>query len=105
MATESPYADQLWRLLRSRADPRARRREAPTKGSNMLMPSWYVVLTSASGTSIFATLGPYLTRELAEASARDSRLVHYRVQESESRPEHTPEGSEAWRTDTGGGSA
>ena len=42
--------------------------------------SWYVLVTSSSGESVFAMLGPYATRELAERKARNSRVVHYRVE-------------------------
>ena len=45
--------------------------------------SWYVLLTSATGPSVDATLGPYLTRELAESNARESQTPDYQVVESE----------------------
>jgi len=41
---------------------------------------WYVLVTSRSGKSVFARLGPYATWELAERKARNSRVVHYRVE-------------------------
>jgi hypothetical protein len=41
---------------------------------------WYVLVISSSGESVFAMLGPYATRELAERRARTSRVVHYRVE-------------------------
>lgn len=41
---------------------------------------WYVLVTSRSGKSVFARLGPYPTWELAERKARNSRLVHYRIE-------------------------
>jgi hypothetical protein len=41
---------------------------------------WYVLVTSSSGKSVFAMLGPYATREFAERKARNSRVVHYRVE-------------------------
>lgn len=44
--------------------------------------AWYVLLTSASGNSVFATLGPYMTREVADAKALESKAAHYRVVES-----------------------
>jgi hypothetical protein len=37
-------------------------------------------MTSSSGENVFAMLGPYSTQELAERKARDSRVVHYRVE-------------------------
>jgi hypothetical protein len=47
---------------------------------------WYVLLTSASGNSVFATLGPYMTREVADAKALESKAAHYRVVASASHP-------------------
>jgi len=32
-------------------------------------PGWYVLATFSSGKSVFATLGPYVTRALAEQKA------------------------------------
>ena len=43
---------------------------------------WYVLLTSASGNTVFATLGPYTTREVADAKALQSKAAHFRVVES-----------------------
>jgi hypothetical protein len=48
--------------------------------------TWYVLLTSASGNTVFATLGPYLTREVAEVKATGSKAAHYRVEESPTHP-------------------
>src|SRR5436190_14182382 len=42
--------------------------------------SWYVLVTSSSRENVFAMLGPYATREIAERKARNSRVVHYRVE-------------------------
>ena len=39
-----------------------------------------MLVTSRSGKSVFAMLGPYPTWELAERKARNSRVVHYRVE-------------------------
>lgn len=47
---------------------------------------WYVLLTSKSGNTCFATLGPYVTRELAEAKATEVNADHYRVEESHTHP-------------------
>jgi hypothetical protein len=47
---------------------------------------WYVLLTSASGNTVFATLGPYMTREAADAKALQSKAAHYRVVESSLHP-------------------
>jgi hypothetical protein len=43
-------------------------------------PGWYVLATSSSGKSFFAMLGPFGTEEIAQQNARDSRVVHYRVE-------------------------
>ena len=48
--------------------------------------TWYVLLTSASGNTVFATLGPYLTREVADSKALESTAIHYRVAESSLHP-------------------
>jgi hypothetical protein len=48
--------------------------------------TWYVLLTSASGNTCFATLGPYTTREFAEAKATEAKADHYRVEESHTHP-------------------
>jgi hypothetical protein len=43
---------------------------------------WYVLATSPSGNSVFATLGPFLTRARAEEEARHSRLAYFRVEQT-----------------------
>ena len=48
--------------------------------------TWYVLLTSASGNTAFATLGPYTTREHAEERAIESNAAHYRIEESATHP-------------------
>jgi hypothetical protein len=40
---------------------------------------WYVLVTSASGNSVFATMGPYQTEADAVNAADVARVVHYRV--------------------------
>jgi hypothetical protein len=40
---------------------------------------WYVMVTSASGDSVFATMGPYPTEADAEAAAEVGRVAHYRI--------------------------
>jgi hypothetical protein len=40
---------------------------------------WYVLVTSSSGKSVFAMLGPFTTPAIAEQKARDSCVVHFRV--------------------------
>jgi hypothetical protein len=40
---------------------------------------WYVMVTSAAGNGVFATMGPYPTEADAEAAARVGRVVHYRL--------------------------
>jgi hypothetical protein len=44
--------------------------------------SWYVLLTSASGHTVYSTRGPYGSRELADAKAIETKADHYRVSES-----------------------
>lgn len=41
--------------------------------------AWYVLVTSASRKSAFATMGPYATEEDAKHAADDARVVHYRI--------------------------
>jgi hypothetical protein len=43
---------------------------------------WYVLVTSSSGKSVFAMLGPFTTSEVAEKKARAARVVHYRIEAS-----------------------
>jgi hypothetical protein len=52
------------------------------RGAAMDTAVWYVLLTSASGKAVFATLGPYMTREVADSKALQSQAAHYRVVES-----------------------
>ena len=68
-------ARRTTRRVRSTACGRTTKGQVPvdTRG-------WYVLVTSRSGKSVFARLGPYPTWELAERKARNSRLVHYRVE-------------------------
>ena len=40
---------------------------------------WYVMVTSTSGRSIFAVMGPYPTEVAARDAADGARVVHYRV--------------------------
>ena len=40
---------------------------------------WYVLVTSATGDSVFATMGPYPTEGSAKDAAVGARVVHYRV--------------------------
>ena len=50
--------------------------------------SWYVLVTSATGNSVFATMGPYPTEGGAKDAADGARVVHYRV----GRARHSAEG-------------
>ena len=62
-------------------DESVQQRAGTTKGQvHVDTRGWYVLVTSRSGKSVFARLGPYPTWELAERKARNSRLVHYRVE-------------------------
>jgi hypothetical protein len=42
-------------------------------------PKWYVLVTSAGGKSVFATMGPYRNEAGAKTAADAARVVHYRV--------------------------
>lgn len=44
----------------------------------MITLGWYVLATSSCGKSV-GTLGPYVTRAIADQRARDAGLVSYRV--------------------------
>ena len=44
----------------------------------MVTLGWYVLATSSRGKSV-GTLGPYVTRAIADQRARDAGLVSYRV--------------------------
>ena len=41
--------------------------------------AWYVMVTSASGKTAFATMGPYTTHAEARNAAEAARVVHYRI--------------------------
>jgi hypothetical protein len=51
---------------------------------------WYVLVTSANGKGVFATMGPYPSEVGAKDAAAGARVVHYRV--GEARPP-TPQGA------------
>jgi hypothetical protein len=40
---------------------------------------WYVLVSSASGKNVFATMGPYLTKAHAVKAADVARVPRYRV--------------------------
>jgi hypothetical protein len=40
---------------------------------------WYVLVQSASKTSVFATMGPYATEAAAVQAAETARVPHYHV--------------------------
>jgi hypothetical protein len=46
---------------------------------------WYVLVTSASGDDVFATMGPYLTKAHAIKAADVARVPRYRVAASNSK--------------------
>ena len=48
-------------------------------------PRWYVLVTSATGKSVFATMGPYRSENGARHAADGARVVHYRVGQARSR--------------------
>ena len=47
-------------------------------------PRWYVLVTSATGKSVFATMGPYRSENGARHAADGARVVHYRVGQARS---------------------
>jgi hypothetical protein len=50
-----------------------------------IRPRWYVLVTSATGNSVFATMGPYPSENGAKHAADGARVVHYRVGQARSR--------------------
>jgi protocatechuate 3,4-dioxygenase beta subunit len=51
---------------------------------------WYVMVTSASGDSVFATMGPYPSEADAEAAAKVGRVAHYRIGIAAAGPSRRP---------------
>ncbi|HEY3763743.1 MAG TPA: hypothetical protein VGL44_01180 [Gaiellales bacterium] len=43
--------------------------------------TWYVVVPSAHESHGLSTLGPYVSRDLAERGALDSKAAHYEILE------------------------
>ena len=43
---------------------------------------WYVLVTSATGNSVFATMGPYRSQVRAKHAADGARVVHYQVRQA-----------------------
>jgi hypothetical protein len=54
-------------------------RATDTATPTEIRPSWYVLVTSASGNSVFATMGPYPDEAGATRAADGARVVHYRL--------------------------
>jgi hypothetical protein len=50
-----------------------------TEAETSICASWYVMVTSASGNSVFATMGPYSTEAGARDAADVARVAHYRL--------------------------
>jgi hypothetical protein len=50
-----------------------------TEAEMFISAEWYVLVTSASGETVFATMGPYQTEADAVNAADVGRVVHYRV--------------------------
>ena len=50
-----------------------------TEQETGIRPRWYVLVTSATGNSVFATMGPYPSEVGAKDAADGARVVHYRV--------------------------
>jgi hypothetical protein len=53
--------------------------EYVTEADVSICATWYVLVTSASGNSVFATMGPYPSEVGAKHAADGARVVHYRV--------------------------
>ena len=53
--------------------------EQTPKTASGIRPNWYVLVTTASGKSVFAKMGPYRNEAGAKTAARAARVVHYRV--------------------------
>ena len=51
-----------------------------------IRPRWYVMVTSATGNNVFATMGPYPTAAVAEDAAVVARVLHYRIAGGELQP-------------------
>jgi hypothetical protein len=49
---------------------------------------WYVLVTSASGKGVFATMGPYPSEVGAKDAAAVARVMHYRVGRAQPRHPH-----------------
>jgi hypothetical protein len=54
-------------------------REYATERGAGVRARWYVLVTSAAGNSVFATMGPYPSEVGAKDAADGARVVHYRV--------------------------
>ena len=51
----------------------------PTQAESSISASWYVMVTSADKTSVFATMGPYPTEADAVSAADTARVPLYHV--------------------------
>ena len=56
--------------------------ECATKRGAGVRARWYVLVTSATNDSIFATMGPYPSEAGAKDAADGARVVHYRVRKA-----------------------
>ena len=54
---------------------------ATERGAAVRAP-WYVLVTSATGNSVFATMGPYRSEVRAKHAADGARVVHYQVRQA-----------------------
>jgi len=54
---------------------------ATERGAGVRTP-WYVLVTSATGNSVFATMGPYRSEARAKHAADGARIVHYQVRQA-----------------------
>ena len=58
---------------------------APSEHDTGIRSRWYVLVTSATGKSVFARMGPYPSEIGAKHAADGARVVHYRVGRARSR--------------------
>jgi hypothetical protein len=54
-----------------------------TKWQKGIRAPWYVLVTSATGNRVFATMGPYRSEVGAKDAADGARVVHYRVRQAQ----------------------
>lgn len=56
--------------------------ESAAEQSDGVRAPWYVLVTSATGNRVFATMGPYRSEVRAKHAADGARVVHYQVRQA-----------------------